>query len=40
MALDTNFEEILEMNYEKLSTRYPQGTFSIHKSENRDVNDI
>ena len=40
MALDTNFEEILEMNYEKLSARYPQGTFSIHKSENRDVNDI
>ena len=40
MALDTNFEEILEMNYEKLSARYPQGTFSIHKSENRDVDDI
>ena len=40
MALDTNFEEILEMNYEKLSARYPEGTFSIHKSENRDVDDI
>lgn len=40
MALDTNFEEILEMNYEKLSARYPEGTFSIHKSENRDVDDV
>lgn len=40
MALDTNFEEILEMNYEKLSARYPEGTFSIHKSENRDVHDV
>jgi NTP pyrophosphatase (non-canonical NTP hydrolase) len=27
MALDTNFDEVLEMNYEKLSARYPEGTF-------------
>ena len=24
MALDTNFEEVLQMNYEKLSARYPE----------------
>jgi len=27
MALDTTFDEILQMNYEKLSARYPEGTF-------------
>lgn len=40
MALDTNFHEILEMNYEKLSARYPEGTFSVYKSENRKEGDL
>lgn len=40
MALDTDFNEILNMNYEKLSARYPEGTFSVHKSENRKEGDI
>jgi NTP pyrophosphatase (non-canonical NTP hydrolase) len=40
MALDTNFEEILQMNYEKLSARYPEGSFDIYKSENRVENDV
>jgi NTP pyrophosphatase (non-canonical NTP hydrolase) len=40
MALDTNFEEVLQMNYEKLSARYPEGTFDVHKSENRAEGDI
>jgi NTP pyrophosphatase (non-canonical NTP hydrolase) len=40
MALDTNFEEILEINYQKLSARYPEGTFSVHKSENRNDGDV
>ena len=40
MALDTNFEEILEMNFEKLSARYPEGTFSVYKSENRVEGDL
>ena len=35
MALDTNFEEILDMNIEKLSARYPEGTFDEYYSENR-----
>ena len=40
MALDTNLEEVLQMNYEKLSARYPEGTFSIYKSENRKEGDL
>jgi NTP pyrophosphatase (non-canonical NTP hydrolase) len=40
MALDTNFNEILEMNYEKLSARYPEGTFDVHFSENRKEGDL
>jgi NTP pyrophosphatase (non-canonical NTP hydrolase) len=40
MALDISFEEVLQMNYEKLSARYPEGTFDIYKSENRVEGDI
>jgi NTP pyrophosphatase (non-canonical NTP hydrolase) len=40
MALDTNFDEIMEMNYEKLSARYPEGAFDVYRSENRKDNDI
>ena len=40
MALDTNFEEILQMNFEKLSARYPEGTFDVHRSENRVEGDL
>ena len=40
MALDTNFEEIIEINYQQLSARYPEGTFSVHKSENRNDGDV
>ena len=40
MALDISFEEVLEMNYEKLSARYPEGTFSVYKSENRMDGDM
>lgn len=40
MALDTNFEEILNMNYEKLSARYPEGTFNVYYSENRKEGDV
>ena len=35
MALDTNFDEILDMNIEKLSARYPDGAFNEYYSENR-----
>jgi NTP pyrophosphatase (non-canonical NTP hydrolase) len=40
MALDTNFNQILEMNYEKLSARYPEGSFDVYHSENRKEGDI
>jgi len=40
MALDTNFEEVLQMNFEKLSARYPEGTFDVYRSENRVEGDL
>jgi NTP pyrophosphatase (non-canonical NTP hydrolase) len=40
MALDTNFEEVLQMNYEKLSARYPEGSFDVFRSENRVEGDL
>jgi NTP pyrophosphatase (non-canonical NTP hydrolase) len=40
MALDTNFREIMEMNYEKLSARYPEGAFDVYRSENRKDGDL
>jgi NTP pyrophosphatase (non-canonical NTP hydrolase) len=40
MALDTNFDEVLQMNYEKLSARYPEGTFDVYRSENRVEGDL
>jgi len=40
MALDITFDEILEMNVEKLSARYPEGTFDVHYSENRKQGDV
>ena len=35
MALDTDFDEIIEMNVDKLKKRYPGGEFDVHHSENR-----
>ena len=40
MALDTSFDEIVEMNVEKLKKRYPGGEFDVHKSENRAEGDL
>jgi NTP pyrophosphatase (non-canonical NTP hydrolase) len=40
MALDTTFDEVIEMNVEKLEARYPGGTFDVHYSENRQEGDI
>jgi len=40
IALNTTFEELMEINYQKLSSRYPEGTFSVYKSENRVKGDI
>lgn len=40
IAMDITFEDIMTMNYEKLSARYPEGTFSVYRSENRKDGDI
>jgi NTP pyrophosphatase (non-canonical NTP hydrolase) len=40
MALDITFEEVLEMNYQKLSARYPEGAFDVYRSENRKDGDV
>ena len=40
MALDTSFDEIVEMNVDKLKARYPGSEFNVHKSENRNDGDV
>ena len=40
MALDTDFNEIIEMNVDKLKARYPGGEFDVHHSENRKKGDL
>ena len=40
MALDTTFDEVIEMNVDKLQARYPGGEFNVHKSENRKEGDL
>ena len=40
MALDTSFDEVIEMNVDKLKKRYPGGEFDVHYSENRKKGDL
>ena len=40
MALETTFDEVIEMNVEKLQARYPGGSFDVHNSENRKEGDL
>lgn len=40
IALDVSPEEIIEMNVEKLMSRYPGGSFDVHYSENRKEGDL
>ena len=40
MALDVTFDEIIEMNVDKLKARYPGGEFDVHYSENRKEGDL
>ena len=40
MALDTTFDEVIEMNVDKLMARYPGGNFDVHYSENRKEGDL
>ena len=40
IGLDISLEEVIQMNFEKLSSRYPEGAFSIERSENRKEGDL
>ena len=40
MALGTTFDEVIEMNVDKLKKRYPGGEFDVHYSENRQEGDL
>ena len=40
IALGVSFEELVEMNVEKLEARYPGGSFDVHYSENRVEGDL
>ena len=39
MALGISFEDVVARNVEKLEKRYPGGSFSVDKSENRKAGD-
>jgi len=40
MGLEVSLEEVIQMNFEKLSARYPEGAFTIERSENRKEGDL
>ena len=40
MALEVDFDEVVEGNIKKLEKRYPGGKFDINDSENRAANDL
>ncbi len=40
MGLGTDLDEIIEMNIDKLKSRYPGGEFDAHYSENRVEGDV
>ena len=40
IGLNISINDVLDMNVEKLSARYPEGTFDVHYSENRKEGDV
>jgi NTP pyrophosphatase (non-canonical NTP hydrolase) len=40
IGLDISFDEVLQMNIDKLKSRYPGGEFDAHYSENRKDGDV
>ena len=40
IGLDISIEEVIQMNFEKLSARYPEGAFDVYRSENRVKGDV
>lgn len=39
-ALGVTLDEVRQINFEKLSARYPEGTFTVNRSENRREGDL
>jgi hypothetical protein len=39
-ALDVSLDEVIQINFEKLSDRYPEGTFVASRSETRKEGDV
>ena len=40
MGLNISLDDIIEMNVDKLKSRYPGGEFDVHHSENRTEGDV
>ena len=40
MGLNVSLDEVIEMNVDKLRSRYPGGEFDVHHSENRVEGDV
>ena len=40
MGLNISLDEVIEMNVDKLKSRYPGGEFDVHYSENRKDGDV
>jgi NTP pyrophosphatase (non-canonical NTP hydrolase) len=40
MGLNISLDDIIEMNVDKLKSRYPGGEFDVHYSENRNEGDL
>lgn len=40
MGLNISLDEVLQMNVEKLASRYPDGAFDVYYSENRQEGDV
>ena len=40
IALEVSFDEVIQMNIDKLMKRYPEGFFDAYYSENREEGDI
>jgi len=40
LGLGVTLEQVIQMNFEKLSARYPEGAFTIERSENRVKGDL
>ena len=40
IGMNISIDEILQMNVDKLASRYPDGSFDVHYSENRAEGDV